>query len=110
MSKVVYEDPVKHLKGKVCKHSTTIYKEMYGTDFTTRICNPRNMTNNPFSADELARQELFKQARAAADAILADDAQRKTATERFNKQKSNPKGYKTLRGMLIAEEYANLKA
>lgn len=40
MSQVKLEAPFLSFRGKVCKHSNIIYKEMYGTRFTSQICNP----------------------------------------------------------------------
>lgn len=110
MSKVKYDDPVKSLKGKICKHSETIYKEMYGTNFTTKICNPRDLKISPYTEKEVTVHNLFKQARAAADAIMADSEQKAEAIKRFLKQKNESGKYATPRGMLIAEQFALLKA
>lgn len=105
MAKPIFDDPVKALRGKICRHSETIFKQMYGDSFTSKICNPRT---KPFSADEQARQTKFKTAHTNALAILADPQQKATAEERFYAQKGQKGAYKTLIGMLVAEEYAKL--
>lgn len=105
MSKIKLEVPFQQFRGKVCKHSQIIFKQMYGTKFTSQICNPRT---KPFTADEQARQTKFKTAHTNALAILADPQQKATAEERFYAQKGQKGAYKTLTGMLVAEEYAKL--
>ena len=108
MSKVKFDDPVLSLRGKICKHANTIYKEMYGEHFTSRICNLRT---NPYDEDELALQAMFKQAVTNAKAELAVEATKAEAQKRFMAQKkTSKKPFKTLRGMVIAEQYAILKA
>lgn len=110
MAQVIFDDPVKSLKGKICKHKNTIYKEMRGTNFTSQICNPRDMSLLPYSDEELGRQDLFRQAQAAANAINSDPTQRKAAVRRFIEQRNNGGMYKSLLGFLVAEQYAILKA
>ena len=101
MSKIKLEDPIKELRGKICKHADTIYKQMYGTKFTSRICNPRT---TPYSTDELSRQDKFRQASQATKAILADATQRAEAVANFQAQKK----YRSLWGFIHAQEYAKL--
>lgn len=101
MSKIKLEAPFTAFKGKVCKHTQIIYKEMYGTKFTSQICNPRT---KPFSEAEVNRQTKFRQAAAATKAILADSTQRATAEAGFKAQSK----YRTLWGYVHAQEYAKL--
>lgn len=101
MSQVKYEAPFTEFRGKICKHTQIIYKKMRQTSFTSQICNPRT---KPFSADELARQQKFKQASAATKAILADATKRATAEAEFSAQTK----YQTLWGYIWAAEYAKL--
>ena len=74
MSKISLETPFKHFRGKICKHSDIIYKEMYGTKFTSQICHPRT---SPFTANELAAQQKFAQA--VAGGYFAVHKQRRSA-------------------------------
>lgn len=101
MSKISLEVPFTAFKGKICKHTNIIYKQLRDTQFTSQICHPRTKA---YSEEELARQAKFKTAAAAAKAVMADPAQRATAEADFNAQTK----YKTLYGFLLAREYAKL--
>ena len=98
MSKIKLETPFTSFRGKICKHTKIIYAERGDTKYTSQICNPRT---KPFSADELARQNKFKNAVQAANTALADPVQKAAYEVAFKAQKK----YKTLRGYVIAEEY-----
>ena len=101
MSKISLEVPFTAFKGKICKHTNIIYKQLRDTQFTSQICHPRT---KPYSEEEISRQNKFKTAAAAAKAIMADPTQRATAEADFNAQTK----YKTLYGFLLAREYAKL--
>ena len=62
MSKYVPMEMVKEYHGKICEHSDVYFAKKGKTLYTGKICNPRT---KPFSAEELARQAKFTQARAA---------------------------------------------
>ena len=101
MSKISLEVPFTAFKGKICKHTNIIYKQLRDTQFTSQICHPRT---KPYSEEELARQAKFKTAAAAAKTVMADPTQRATAEADFAKQDK----YQTLYGFLLAREYAKL--
>ena len=101
MSQIKLEAPFTSFRGKICKHSDIIFKEMYGETFTSQICNPRT---KPFSEAELARQEKFRQASAATKTALADPSTRAPYEAEFKEQKK----YKTLYGYIFAKEMAKL--
>ncbi len=101
MSKIKLEAPFRQFRGKICKHSDIIFKEMYGETFTSQICNPRT---KPFSEAELARQEKFRQASAATKIAMADTSTRAPYEAEFKEQKK----YKTLYGYIFAKEMAKL--
>lgn len=102
MSKIVPMDLINVMQGKVCEHSDFYFQKRNGQIYTGRICEPRNLQTNPYSADELARQEKFRSTRAAM-ANLTDEqkAAYKTAFQKQNK-------YQTLQGYIFAQEYKNL--
>lgn len=99
MSKINYEAPFTAFRGKICKHTQIIYKQMGDTKFTSQICNPRT---KPYSQDELARQTKFKTIQQQVDAILLDNEQLEPYATEFAKQKK----YKRLRGFIFAQLYA----
>ena len=101
MSKIKLEAPFRLFRGKICKHSDIIYKEMYGTKFTTQICHPRT---SPFTANELAAQQKFAQAVAATKAVFADATQKATAKAELKRQKK----FRSLWGYIHAREYKKL--
>ena len=99
MSKYVPMEMVKEYHGKICEHSDVYFAKKGKTLYTGKICNPRT---KPFSAEELARQEKFTQARAAVKALTEE--QKAAYAEAFAKQKK----YATLQGYMFAMEYAKL--
>ena len=101
MSKISLEAPFNFFQGKVCKHTKIIYKKLRHTAYTSQICNPRKTA---YSAAELERHNKFKNAIAAADTALADPTQKAQFQEAFAKQNK----YQTLRGFVLAQEYAKL--
>ena len=103
MSKIKLEVPFTAFKGKICKHTNIIYKQLRDTQFTSQICNPRT---KPYSEAELARQAKFRTAAAATKTALADPATRATYEAEFKAQGK----YQTLYGYILAQEYAKLNA
>jgi hypothetical protein len=100
MSKIQLEAPFRQFRGKICKHSDIIFKEMYGTQFTSQICNP--YTGEP-SAAQVAQKERFRQAKANVQALSTEDvAAYKDAYKKY------PGKYKTLQGYMLAQEMAKI--
>ena len=101
MSKINLEAPFQSFRGKICKHSKIIFAQRGQTQYTSQICNPRTKA---YSEEEIARQGKFKQAVVNANAALADSTQKAAYEEALGKQSK----HKTLRGYVIAMEYAKL--
>ena len=97
-------DMVDHYRGKICSHSDTYFQKRGKTLCTGRICNPRT---KPFSAEELARQAKFAQARAAVLALTDEQIAAYETTFKAQLKSSNPK-YQTLQGFIFAQEYKKL--
>ena len=101
MSSIKLEAPFQAFRGKICKHSKIIFAQRKGTNYTSQICNPRTKA---YSAEELARQQKFAIALTNANTALADATQKAAYETAFKAQSK----YKTLRGFVIAQEYARL--
>ena len=101
MSKINLEATFQSFRGKICKHSKIIFAQRKGTQYTSQICNPRTKA---YSAEELARQAKFKTALTNASSALADATQKAAYETAFAGQSK----YKSLRGYVIAMEYAKL--
>lgn len=101
MSKITLEAPFLSIRGKVCKHAKIIFKQVRHTAYTSQVCNPRT---SACSENEEAARTKFKNAVAASVAALADSTQRAQYEVAFKKQSR----YQTLRGFVIAQEYAKL--
>ena len=99
MSKIKLEAPFRQFRGKICKHSDIIYKEMNGTQFTSQICNP--YTGEPRQA-QVTQRERFAQAKANVAALSQEEVA--AYKEVFAKQRK----YKTLQGYMLAKEMAKL--
>ena len=102
MAKYVPIEMVKSYSGKICEHSDVYFAKKGNTLYTGKICNPRDLAKKPFSADELARQTKFRQARAAVKSLTAE--QKTAYVEAF----ANQKKYSSLQGYMFAQEYAKL--
>ena len=101
MSSIKLEAPVQAFRGKICKHSKIIFAQRGGTQYTSQICNPRTKA---YSEEELARQQKFATALTNANTALADATQKAAYETAFKAQSK----YKTLRGYVIAMEYAKI--
>ncbi len=101
MSKINLEAPFRAFRGKICKHSKIIFAQRGDTQYTSQICNPRTKA---FSEAEIARQNKFKTAVANANTALADSTQKAEYETAYKAQSK----YKSLRGYVIAMEYAKL--
>ena len=102
MAKYKPIDMVKEYRGKICEHSDTYFQKRGKTLCTGRICEPRDLAKKPYSAEELAVREKFRQARAAVKALTAE--QKTAYAEAF----ANQKKYSSLQGYMFAQEYAKL--
>lgn len=102
MSKIVPMDLIKSIRGKICGHSD-IYFQMRGQRICTgKICQPRDITVKPYSAEELERHNKFRSVITAIKLLTAE--QKAAYLTDFQKQSK----YKTLRGYIFAKEYAKL--
>ena len=104
MAKYKPIDMVKFYRGKICEHSDTYFQKRGRTLCTGRICEPRDLSKKPYSAEELAAQTKFAQARAAVKALTSE--QKTAYAAAFAKQEK----YGTLQGYIFAMEYAKLGA
>ena len=102
MAKYKPIDMVKEYRGKICEHSDTYFQKRGKTLCTGRICEPRDLAKKPYSAEELAVRQKFRQARAAVKALTAE--QKTAYAEAF----ANQKKYSSLQGYMFAMEYAKL--
>ena len=99
MAKYEPIEMVKSYSGKICEHSDVYFAKKGNTLYTGKICHPRT---KPFSEQELARQEKFRQARAAVKSLTEE--QKASYAEAF----ANQKKYSSLQGYMFAMEYAKL--
>lgn len=100
MSKIKLEAPFRKFRGKICKHSDIIFKGMYGTQFTSQICNP--YTGEPSTAQK-AQQERFRQAKANIEKLTSEQL-----LDYQTAFKKSPGKYKTLNGYILAKEMEKL--
>ena len=99
MSKIKLEAPFQSFRGKVCKHSEIIFKQMYGTRFTSQICNP--YTGAPSTA-QVAQQNKIKTAAHAVKSLTPE--QKAGYLAQFKAQDK----YRSFSGFLMAQELAKL--
>ena len=102
MAKFKPIDLIQSLHGKICSHSDTYFQKRGKTLCTGRICKPRNLDKDPYSAAEIAVHNKFSQVVAAIKSITEEQkAAYKTAFDNQSK-------YTSLRGYMFAKEYAKL--
>lgn len=99
MSQIKLEAPFQEYRGKICRHSQVIYKQVFDTKYTSQICNPYE--GEPTEAQK-AHREKFKKARAKVLSLTEEEkAAYKTAFEKQSK-------YHALQGFIFAKEFAKL--
>jgi 23S rRNA A1618 N6-methylase RlmF len=99
MSKIKLEAPFRQFRGKICKHSDIIFKQMYGETFTSQICNP--YTGDPSTAQATQRTR-FATAKANVAALTPTEVD--AYKNAFKKQTK----YKSLSGYMMAQEMAKI--
>lgn len=99
MSKVTLETPFLRFRGKICSHAQIIYKQMYGTNYTSQLCNPYT---GELSVAQKEHQAKFKQARA--NVLALTEEENASYKVQFMKQRK----YRTLAGYKFAQELAKL--
>lgn len=103
MAKITPMDLVKSMSGKICQHSDISFAQRGETIYTQKRCNQRDLDENPYSQAEIERQTKFATALENVKALSTEQiADYKAAF------KKNPGKYTTLRGYMIAQEYAKL--
>ncbi len=105
MAKYRPVDLVKSWSGKICEHSEFYLATRGKTGYSGRICNPRDLSVNPYTEKELQVQQRYKQTVEALKALTSEQIQ--TYKEQWLAQKKSK--YTTLRGYMFAQEYAKLK-
>ena len=105
MAKYIPIEMVKAYQGKICQHSDT-YFQRRGKDknvlCTGKICNPRDLSKDPYSANETAAKAKFAQAVAAVKALTSEEkAAYKAAFEKQSK-------YQFLHAFMVAKELEKL--
>lgn len=98
-------DIIKSWSGKVCEHSDFYLATKGKTGYSGKICNPRDLSKNPYSENELMLQQRYKQTVEALKTLTTEQTQ---AYEKQWKAQKHSK-YSTLRGFMFAKEYAKLK-
>ena len=107
MAKYEPIDMVNHYRGKICSHSDTYFQKRGNTLCTGRICNPRDLSKHPLSADEIAVRDKFRQTRAAVLALTSEQRDAYKSAFATHLKSPHPK-YQTLAGFIFAQEYAKL--
>lgn len=99
MSRIKFEAPFQEYRGKICKHSNVIYKQVYDTKYTSQICHPHE---GAATEAQEAHRTKFKQVRKNVLALTEEEKQQYATT--FKKQQR----YKSLQGYIFAKEFAKL--
>ena len=105
MAKYKSIDLVKSWSGKICEHSDFYLATRGKTGYSGKICEPRDLSKNPYSENEQLAHQRYKQ---ALDALATLTTEQKETYEKQWKAQKHSK-YATLRGFMFAQEYAKLK-
>ena len=95
-------DTIKTFKGKVWSHSDMYFANKKKTRYTGKICNPRDLSKDPYSINEEAVHTKFAQTIAAMQALTPEQ---KTA---YREAFENQSKYSYLRGYIFAQEWAKI--
>lgn len=101
MNKYSLETPFQEFRGKICSHSRIIYKKMYGTRYTSVVCNPYQGEG---SAAQQAQRNRMRTAVAKIDNLSETDLAAYQAAFKVQNK------YRTLRGFMIAQEIQKQQA
>ena len=106
MARYIPNEFVEEYHGKLCSHSAISFAKKGKTKYTMKRCNPRNLTKNPYTQNELRVHSLFKTTRTAIKNLtLAEKTAYQTAWAAYSGDR-----YSTLNGYIFAQEYAKAKA
>ena len=106
MGKVVFEDPVHHISGKISKKFRTIYNLRKASQ--NKFTSVRGERLSQPSAAELEQRNKFKRARQAAEARAMDLTQVTQDQAAYKAARQAGDKHTTFRGWLFAQEYAKL--
>ena len=91
-------EPYADMSGKICSHSRIINVlgrkgVRKGKQWTNVICNPRDYTEHPLSADETKSQTRFKAVRLTIKGIKTDPTKLANAYEAYAPVRDNYKSF-----------------
>ena len=91
-------EPFEQLSGKVCQHSDFIINlgrkgVNKGQMWTGRQCNPRDLSEKPYTADEQKVQERFKDVRQTIKGIKVNPTKLANAYEAYAVVRDNYKSF-----------------
>lgn len=90
--------------GKLCMHSNKYVSVHNGVVYSGTVCNPRDLSQRPYTEDELNQQAAFREASERRSLILASDTLRPTWQERYRTDlNSKATQCTTLSGYLISQ-------
>lgn len=95
---------VKEYRGKISQHSDTYFQRRGRTLCTCRITSPRDLTEKPYSANEVAIREKFKRVRAAVKALTPEEKAEYARQFEVARQYETCK-YSYLSGYIFAMEF-----
>ena len=99
MAKVIkLIEPFDQLSGKLCQHSDVIINlgrkgVRRGNMWTGKQCNPRDLTEHPYSANETKVKERFKDVRLAVKATKTNPTKLAQAYEAYAVVRDNYKSF-----------------
>ena len=98
MGKVTFKDPVDTLSGQISKNRPTIYNLGHvgvrrGKQWTTQICNERDMKTNPLTDLETRTRRKFKEVRLAVKGIKTNDTKYAQAVLAYQSVKDQYKSF-----------------
>ena len=103
-------EPYKDYSGKTCKHSNIINclgrtGVRRDKQWTTQVCHPRNLKDNPLSSREGAARARFKAVRAAVMAVKNDSEDFQEAAIAFQAVKAQYKSFDAYLWKIEGDKY-----
>jgi len=91
-------------RGKLCMHSNKYVSLRHGQLYSGTICEPRDLSQRPYTDDEIAHQAAFKTASSLRKLILDSDTLKPVWQERFRADlKAKATACSTLSGYLMSQ-------
>ena len=105
MGKVVYEDPIHHISGKISKKFRTVYN--YRKASSRKFTSVPGQRTSPVGATELAQREKFRTVKRAAATRMQDSTKMSQDLSAWRTARNGGDKHTTFQGWLFYKGWLN---